>query len=768
MMDNKKGNLKQKLLQVNKDILENSTEDNDKRLSLMGRDVLTHPGYNNSMRTTMFNSHTAQFLTLTNPDFPKTFFGAENVVGENSDSYYKTNSNVEVYKKIVKFEKLFDELGTNPVVYQLFTYDKENDMYSVVNRYPVEDLSEMFGYEYDCTEIDKYSEGDIINKDTVLYKTKSYDEYNNYGYGKNANIVYTLSPITYEDAAGIREGFIKGFGNVEVFTYRVSINSNDFLLNMFGNKNEYKTLADIGSKVDGVVLASRRKFNKQLLFDFRTDNLSRILEGDEVYHGSGVILDYTIYCNNNEIEDNTFNRDLLKYLNYQTKYWKKIYKTCEEIINSGSKYSKDIDYLYKQAKDMLDSESKWKEGDTSFNNIVLDIVIMNEVSVELGQKFTPRYGNKTVVGKILPDDQMMYYYDEDGNKVYADMYFNLLAIINRTTAYPLIELCNNWIATKCERHLRTLDTLKEKEKVLFSFLKDFDEAYGKESEDIYKSLSKKDKELYMEDVINGKGILLRDLPFQEDIPIFYRLLNIYKKYDWLTDDIVYRNKWGREIPVLNRYRIAQMYVLKLKQTSKKGFSARNMGAVNSKGLPERSYKSKAHLDKYSSTAIRFGEYETIVFSIGQESDEIALFNALYRTSVKGRKDLAKMLLNPEKMEELMDDTYISRTSEIFNVILKSLGYGIEFYDEDNELSYHDVNNLNEYRLNGKALLVSDFDGFMLERIDEISEGVLNEHNEVMDKNELIDTVRDILITQDYLIGTKDPDEIERLLNLYYN
>ena len=57
---------------------------------------------------------------------------------------------------------------------------------------------------------------------------------------------------------------------------------------------------------------------------------------------------------------------------------------------------------------------------------------------------------------------------------------------------------------------------------------------------------------------------------------------------------------------------------------------------------------------------------------------------------------------------------------------------------------------------------------MLERIDEISEGVLNEHNEVMDKNELIDTVRDILITQDYLIGTKDPDEIERLLNLYYN
>nr|DAF63236.1 MAG TPA: bifunctional DNA-directed RNA polymerase subunit beta/beta' [Myoviridae sp. ctXXl13] len=767
-MDNKKGNLKQKLLQVNKDILENSTEDNDKRLSLMGRDVLTHPGYNNSMRTTMFNSHTAQFLTLSNPDFPKTFFGAENVVGENSDSYYKTKSNVEVYRKVVKFEKLFNELGTNPVVYQLFTYDRDNDTYSVVNRYPVEDLSEMFGYEYDCTEMDKYNEGDIINKDTVLYKTKSYDENCNYRYGKNANIMYTLSPITYEDAAGIREGFIKEFGNVEVFTYRVSINNNDFLLNMFGDKNNYKTLADIGSKVDGVVLASRRKFNKQLLFDFRTDNLSKILEGDEVYHGSGVILDYTIYYNNTEIEENTFNKDLLKYYNYQNKYWEKIRKTCKEIIESGSKYTKDIDYLYKQAKDMLNTESKWKEGDTSFNNIVLDIVIMNEVSVELGQKFTPRYGNKTVVGKIIPDEQMPYYYDEDGNKVHADMYFNLLAIINRTTAYPLIELCNNWMATKCERYLRTLDKLKEKEKVLFTFLKDFDEDYGKESEEIYKSLSKKEKEAYMEEITHGNGILLRDLPFQEKIPIFYRLLNIYKKYDWLNDDIVYKYKWGREIPILNRYRISKMYVLKLKQTSKKGFSARNMGAVNSKGLPERSYKSKAHLDKYSSTAIRFGEYETIVFSIGQESDEIAIFNALYRTSVKGRKDLAKMLLNPDNMESILDDTYISRTSEIFNVLLKSLGYGIEFFEEDNELSYHNANNINEYIVDDKALMVSDFDGFMINRIDEISSKILSEHNEVIDKNELIDTVRDVLTSQSYLIGTKDPDEIERLINLYFN
>ena len=44
-------------------------------------------------------------------------------------------------------------------------------------------------------------EGDVIDKDTVLYKSTSYDDDMKYAYGKNITTMYTLDPYTSEDAA---------------------------------------------------------------------------------------------------------------------------------------------------------------------------------------------------------------------------------------------------------------------------------------------------------------------------------------------------------------------------------------------------------------------------------------------------------------------------------------------------------------------------------------------------------------------------------------
>ena len=44
--------------------------------------------------------------------------------------------------------------------------------------------------------------------------------------------------------------------------------------------------------------------------------------------------------------------------------------------------------------------------------------------------------------------------------------------------------------------------------------------------------------------------------------------------------------------------------MKLKQTSRKGFSVRGTGSINTKGLPERSYKNKSFTELRSSTPIR--------------------------------------------------------------------------------------------------------------------------------------------------------------------
>ena len=51
--------------------------------------------------------------------------------------------------------------------------------------------------------------------------------------------------------------------------------------------------------------------------------------------------------------------------------------------------------------------------------------------------------------------------------------------------------------------------------------------------------------------------------------------------------------------------------MKLKQSDRRGFSARSTGALDTKSLPTRSFKSKSHLERISSSCIRFGEYESL-------------------------------------------------------------------------------------------------------------------------------------------------------------
>ena len=72
----------------------------------------------------------------------------------------------------------------------------------------------------------------------------------------------------------------------------------------------------------------------------------------------------------------------------QEKYYQEILETCEEIINSGSDYTREVDYLYKRAKEFLDKEKKWRENDTSYGNLELEVTIRRVVPLAKGCKVT--------------------------------------------------------------------------------------------------------------------------------------------------------------------------------------------------------------------------------------------------------------------------------------------------------------------------------------------------------------------------------------------
>lgn len=748
MGERQKYNLNEELLKANETLKGD--------LSLLGMSMLTQPGYNNSMRTVMFTSHLRQFVNLINPEFPRWFTNAENMVGKYSSGYKKVKHDVGIYKKVAKFK----EFTEKPNIYKIFTYDRKRDFYDVITRQPVENLTEVFGYEYNTDVIDSYEEGDIIKKGTVLYRSTSYDDTMNYSYGKNVLVMYTLDPYTSEDAAVVSKSLANEMQSIETEEIQFGLNDNDYLLNLYGDRHEYRPLPKIGEYVsNGIIAAYRRQYNNQLLFDFKDNTLGTIRDGDQPIYGNGEILDIEILCNNPDITRTTFNSQILDYLDAQNQYYKEIYKTCKKIMKSGSNYSRDIDYLYKRSKEMLDTEKKWKDkdGDTSFSNIVIKILIKKRVGLDKGQKVTGRFGNKSVVATIRNDDEMPY--DENGRRV--DLLLNLLAIINRTTAGPLYEMSTNFICNRTRERMKSMKSFKDKESLLFDIIYRFNEKQCKEMKKRYDLLNKKEKEEYIQSCIDD-GIYIHQPPLNETIPIMYRLIDIYKTYDWLKPYKIYINKWGRKIRCLNDVFLGEMYILKLKQTSRKGYSARSSGAINTKELPERSYKSKAHMERDSKTAIRFGEFETLNFSIGILPEDIALFHAIYRTSIKGRKDLAELMLNP-KGKGKIDASYTSRVAEIFNVILKSLSLSIEFIDDENELKPYS-GEIGTYDIDGVQFLCTEFQFMMIQRIKMIESEILKMTG-IMESEELENRILEELKARKYVVGPDDENEIKEILDL---
>ena len=234
--------------------------------SLYGMTSLTYPRYINSMRSTMFTSHLKQFLTPLNPDFPYVFTNAENLVGKHSSGYKKIDNPCKVFRKCVKYEDIIE----TPNTYKLFIFDEKLQQFDVVERKEIEDLTENFGFQYQNEFIDSLEEGDTIDIDSVLFKSSSYDKDMNYRYGKNAVMMYTLDPYTSEDAAVVRRGFIEKFNTIETEIISIKLNDNDFLINLFGDDDNYRPIPDIGEKVTGIIASIRTQFNNQILYDFKS------------------------------------------------------------------------------------------------------------------------------------------------------------------------------------------------------------------------------------------------------------------------------------------------------------------------------------------------------------------------------------------------------------------------------------------------------------------------------------------------------------------
>lgn len=695
--------------------------------SLLGKGAMTFSRYNNSTRTQMYASHLEQAQTLLTPEVPYVSTSAENTVGKHSSGYMKLKTDITVYRKVKKFKNLIDG---EPYIYQLFYFDHEKNQYDVLTRQEAKDLQQVFGYKYDNRVIDELEEGEQVKKGTVLYKSTSYDDDMNYRFGDNLKVMYTNCLYTAEDSAKISRSASEKMAYIHSSKVKFNWNHNDIPLNLYGDDEEYLPIPRLGQYVDGYVVSSRPYIREQILHDLAHRNLSQILDGDRTYeyNGTGMVIDYNIYCNVDEIPDDIFHKQLKEIWEEQCLYWQEIQNTCLEIMNSGEDYSPKIDRFYTRSMEFLNQNKhegkveKWFNGTSVYGYVQMEIWILERCPLGEGGKFTARYGNKSVVSKVVEDWEMPF--DEDGEHV--DVELNILSINNRTAAFIMHEMYISYAMNESIKRAKGLNSITEQKDLLFSVVRELNEKEYTMLVGIYNRLDDAGRRELIDDILCKRYTIIIDCLDIEDLDIFYKIRNIRDKFPWIKEKQMYIYKFGQIYPIMNEYAIGNLYMIALKQTDNLGFSARNTGAIDAKGLPKRSYKNKRHESVYSDTPIRFGEYENTTWLSAINSNELNIIHTLYRTSGDAISDLTNAQF-VQKGYAKFKKYYKSRAAEIFSVLLKSLGLEIIFEDSDNIITSIDNTIIYEQIFKGKIYLCTDWDMYLIKFEDRIRSQILEEY-----------------------------------------
>ena len=542
---------------------------------------LTMASYASSARSAMLTQHLVQALVPNNPEVPGVTTGYEHMFGEFSSSYKKTDKRLSVIKKIKKYDDH---------IYTLLVQDK-NGEFDIIERNEVKHLAESYGYRYNNEVIDSLKQGDKISKDTILYKSPCLDEYGNYRYGVNAKCVYVVSQETIEDAIVVSESFAKKLSTTKVDTCTVMLNDNDLFLNVYGNNEDYKAFPDIGEKMKNSVLCATRKKNKTLdQLNMKNSALRKLFPNDDIYQfqDNYYVADIQIWSNKpyEEIPDIPAYKQFRKYYKLTIDYYTEIYNIFGKIINTpGAKYTKEFSRLYAKARDFLDPTCKYAEDEKIFSNAIIEFTVYKSVKLFRGCKLCGRYGNKSVISKVISDKEMGK--TEDG--ITPDIRIDALGVLGRLNSGQCMEQELNWIAELVRQQIAQKDDMDKQFKLLFKFIKLVNRDQYNELYDYVESLSKDEKKSFIQEIINDRIYIMQS-------PIYSitgdEMLELYKEFEPKKVKMIYTDIYGRETETIREMIVADEYFLRLKQEPISKTSVRSKSLINPRSfMPIKSTKA---------------------------------------------------------------------------------------------------------------------------------------------------------------------------------
>ncbi|MGL5751902.1 MAG: hypothetical protein ACRCXT_15330, partial [Paraclostridium sp.] len=395
-------------------------------------------------RRLLYTQQSEQGIMCINSEVPLLQTGHEIRFGDYASSLIKADQNYKVLGKVPKF-------SFNPDHHYYLIVQGDNGLIDVIERISYKHITESYGYLYDNKGLDCIDIGDSIPSNYTVRKSLAYDEYNNRKDGINLLTTYMACEYTKEDGIIISESAREKLYSPLIRRVQIQINDNDIPLNIYGDMNIYKSFPDICENIkDKLLCALRREKKEEMLYTQAYDRLSQLLISDERFPVSGRVIDIDIHCNNPEILSKSPHfAQLGFYYNEQKKFVNNFLEVMNPIMEAGYQCSYELQKMYHNHKKMFNNTQFIK--DRKFSNTILEIYVLDESAVEVGDKISNRYGGKGVISQILPDHMMPQLDTGD----YVEVIFNSSTCINRENIGQLYETSINHMSSRIREYCVT-------------------------------------------------------------------------------------------------------------------------------------------------------------------------------------------------------------------------------------------------------------------------------------------------------------------------
>lgn len=663
------------------DKVNEATKDITSLEQIIGKGLLEpFNGSNAGARKLMFSTHHDHIFPLIAAEKAEIETGYEIRYGDFSSSITKADKDYRVIAKISKFS-----FAPNHH-YLLILEDTESKELTMVERISYHPTTEQYGYLYNNNYMDSLNIGDTIPKDTWVQKSLAYDDFNNRKDGINMITCYMALDDNMEDSIIFSDVAAGRLTSPLIKPVRIMINDNDIPLNIYGDDKTYKIIPDIGEDIKNANLISLRKERKEEAY--YSQSISRLesnIMSDETRQVKGKVIDVNIYCNNPDILESHYYAQLKAYHQELLRFGSELLQVILPYKSQGYKLEYELEKLFENVK-MLQSGALYSDKYSDkkpYSNIILDIVVLEELKMNAGDKASNRFGGKGVCSNIWPQKYMPRYIGINGEYKYVDVIFNSSTMTNRENVGQVFELELTHIAEEILKYIYSNKLpLKQAYEMIHKFIFMCTELYGNYFEQRCKNMTDDELSFFIESIIESESIHLSMKALSESMNID-KLDAIYRAFPFVEQnevEVPIRDSEGnlRYVKTRRRMVIGKEYIFRLKQFAEEKFSATSLSATNIINENTKSRAKKDYRELIPNTPIRFGNMETNnMLHLGVE---VVISNMMIHSlSPLGRRLVEQMYTgDPYNIDIKLDSKSSNRAAEKANTYMKTIGQQLLF------------------------------------------------------------------------------------------